>query len=86
MKSYLFAFGKALVTSTAVHYLHRRRRRKIFNENGRHRKNYAFPVRIQALNYEIIKFLSARCQDGRILDLQLVFLTTGVGFLFCRCN
>jgi hypothetical protein len=86
MKSYLLAFEKALVTSTAVHYLHRRQRHKIFNENRRHRKNYAFPAKIQALNYETIKFLSARCHDGRILDLQLVFLTTSVWFLFCRCN
>jgi hypothetical protein len=62
MKSYLLAFGKALVTSTAIHYIHRRQQRRIFSENRRHRKNYAFPAKIQALNYEIIKFFSVRCQ------------------------
>ncbi len=59
MKSYLFAFVKASVTSATIHYLHRRESQKIFSKNLRHRRNYAFPAEIQGLNYEIIKIPSA---------------------------
>ena len=86
MKSYLLAFGKASVTSTAIHLIHRSQPRKIFSENRRHRKNYAFPVKSQALHYRIITFLSACFKNGRIPDLQLNFVTPQVGFLFFRYN
>jgi hypothetical protein len=42
MKSYLLAFGKALVTSTAIQYIYRRQSRKIFSEKPKTQEKLCF--------------------------------------------
>jgi hypothetical protein len=54
----------------AVYILDRREPGKIFSEKQRYRKNYAFPARIQGLNYHRVSFfvdLPRKCSDFRPL-------------------